>query len=430
MRKRGISLIIMVLLVVFMSGCNKLINKDIDNSNSGNNALPRSGSKPSDDNKSKDNSSQTIENDPVRDKIKTMSMDEKIGQLVMVGIDGYINDIHSREMIQNYHVGGFILLGQNIRDSKQALTLVNSLKDINTISNNQIPLFIAIDQEGGRVNRMPGEFSKLPTNRAIGQVDNADFSFKIGTVLGEELKQFGMNVDFAPVLDINSNPKNPVIGDRSFGVNADIVSTLGVQTMKGIQSQGIISGVKLFPGHGDTSVDSHIGLPLVNNDINRLNSFELVPFKEAINNGADIVMVAHILLPKIDPNNPASFSKIIITDILRNNLKYNGVVITDDMTMGAITKNYDIKASAVKSLNAGSDIILVCHDFNSELTVINGIKAAVKDGTIDEKSLDDKVYRILKLKDKYNLSDKKSTAVNPGDINDKIKNLLATFMKK
>lgn len=373
------------------------------------------------------NSSDNNSLDTIKVQIDNMSLTEKVGQLVIAGIDGYTNDEHSNELIEKYKVSGFILLGQNIKDTNQTLTLINSLKASNSI--NKIPLFFGIDEEGGRISRLPAEFTKLPTNKVIGQKNNSELSFNIGNLLGGELKAFGLNMDFAPVLDINSNPKNPIIGDRAFGINADIVSKLGIATMKGIQTQNIISGVKHFPGHGDTSVDSHIGLPVVNNDLNRLKSFELIPFSKAIQNGADVVMVAHILLPKIDKDNPASFSKAVITDVLRNYLKYDGVVITDDMTMGAIVENYDIGQAAVKSLNAGTDIILVCHDFDKETAVIDAINKAVADNVISKKSIDEKLYRILKLKQKYNLNDSKVNSINVKAINNSINNLIKTNFK-
>jgi beta-N-acetylhexosaminidase len=368
-----------------------------------------------------------IASDSIRQQIASMSLTEKIGQLVIAGIDGYENDEHSKELIEKYKVGGFILLGQNIKDTNQTLKLVNFLKDTNL--KNKIPLFFGIDEEGGRITRLPKEFAKLPTNKTIGEKNDSGLSYKIGSLLGQEVKAFGLNMNFAPVLDVNSNPKNPVIGDRAFGDNVDIVTKLGIQTMKGIQSQKVIAAIKHFPGHGDTSVDSHIGLPVVDNDLKRLKSLELIPFSKAIENGADLVMVAHILLPKIDKGNPATFSKAIITDILRNYLKYEGVVITDDMTMGAIVKNYDIGEAAVKSLNAGSDIILVCHDFEKETAVLEAIKLAVQNKTITEKSIDEKVHRILKLKQKYNIKDEKIDAVNVKAINDKINALIKVNFK-
>jgi beta-N-acetylhexosaminidase len=361
------------------------------------------------------------EKDPIKERVKTLTLDEKIGQLTIVGIEGTeIND-DTKELIQKYHVGGVIFFKENISSRNQALTLVKALKDIN---GSGIPLFLGVDEEGGRVSRMPAEYKKLPSSGAIGKKNNEVISKTIGEILGEEVSSLGFNLDFAPVLDINSNPNNPIIGDRSFGNNSELVSKLGVATMKGIQSKDIISAVKHFPGHGDTSVDSHKGLPTVNNDIKRLRSFELIPFEKAIDNGADMVMVAHILLPNIDKTYPSSLSKVVISDLLRKELGFNGVIITDDMTMGAITLNYDINKAAVTSLKAGSDIVLVCHDYNKEKTVIESIKTAVKNKEITEQQIDEKVYRILKLKDKYKLGEQKQQQYNIQDINNKITSIL------
>lgn len=385
----------------------------------------------------KDNKNSTIDNNPttpeekvvekpkvdeLKEKIKAMTLEEKAGQLVMFGLDEYTNNAHSKEMVEKYKVGGFILFEKNIKDAKQMLSLINSLKQSNLI--NKAPLFLSIDEEGGRVTRMPKEFVKLPSSKYIGQFNNSQLSYDIGTILGKELKSFGLNMDFAPVLDINSNAKNPVIGDRAFGANEKLVSKLGLETMKGIQKEKVIPAIKHFPGHGDTSVDSHIGLPVVNNTLSRLKSFELVPFKEAIDNGADMVMVAHILLPKIDDKSPASFSKTVITDILRKDLNFNGVVITDDMTMGAVMKNFKIEEAAVMSLKAGTDIILVCHDYNNQIKVIDNIKKSIENGNLSMEEVDEKLYRILKLKDKYNLKDDNVQSIDIPSINQKIKSTL------
>jgi beta-N-acetylhexosaminidase len=368
------------------------------------------------------NPEETLKEDPIRVQIDHMTLEEKVGQMVLVGMEDYSINDDAKRMIEDRHVGGFILFKRNIRDASQLTALLNSLKEANSV--NKIPLFLSVDEEGGRVTRMPDELEKLPTPGSIGATNDSEYSFEIGSILGEELKQFGFNVDFAPVLDINSNPKNPVIGDRSFGSSPGIVSRLGIQTMKGIQSQGIISVVKHFPGHGDTSTDSHLDLPRVDNNLERLESFELIPFTEAVKENADAVMVAHILLPKIDPENPASFSKTIISGILRENMKYDGVIITDDMTMGAIVNNFDIGKAAVKSVNAGSDIVLVCHTREKEEAVIEAITNAAKSGDISEDRVNDSVYRILKLKEKYRLKDKANPPVDAAKLNSKIRNTL------
>lgn len=365
------------------------------------------------------------ESDPLKEQIKEMTLDEKIGQMLMVGVDGYTLDNNSRKMIEEYKVGGFIILGQNVQSTNQLLNLVNALKAANL--KNKIPLFVSVDEEGGRVDRMPRELKRYPTNREVGQINNSNLSYNIGNVMAEELRSFGFNMNFAPVLDINSNPNNSVIGDRSFGSTSKIVSKLGVETMKGLQSGNVISVIKHFLGHGDTSVDSHIELPTVPHDLNRLRNFELIPFNEAIKNKADAVMVAHILLSKIDSTNPASFSKAVINDILRNQLNFNGVVITDDMAMGAIVKNYNIGEASVKSVVAGSDIILVSHNYENEVTVISSLKKAVENGIITKERIDESVYRILKLKQKYGLKDKAINSIDVDKINEKINGVLNNY---
>jgi beta-N-acetylhexosaminidase len=286
-----------------------------------------------------------------------------------------------------------------------------------------------VDQEGGRVSRMPDDFTKLPTNKAIGKINKAEFSYKLGEILGKELKSVGFNMDYAPVLDINSNPNNPVIGDRSFGAKAELVSKLGVQTMLGIQSQKVASVVKHFPGHGDTSVDSHLDLPVVQTSLSRLRKFEWVPFRNAIKQQADAVMVAHILLPKIDPDHPASFSKTIITNYLRKELQFNGVVMTDDMTMGGIVNHFKLKDAAVQAVNAGCDVIMVAHEYDKALEVITSLKASVEAGTLSMQKIDQSVYRILQLKQKYALKDQETVIPDVAPINSEIKNVLTEFMK-
>ncbi|TGE39131.1 beta-N-acetylhexosaminidase [Desulfosporosinus fructosivorans] len=363
--------------------------------------------------------------DPIQTQIKAMSLEEKVGQLVMVGVNGYENDANSRQLIKKYQVSGFVLLKQNVKNANQMLALINSLKETNSV--NKIPLFLAIDEEGGRVSRIPDELMKIPASRRIGDLHNSGLSYQLGSIIGEELRSFGLNMNFAPVLDVNSNPKNQVIGDRAFGDEPSVVRDLGVQTMKGLQSQNIISVVKHFPGHGDTSVDSHLGLPTVNHDIARLKSLEFVPFAAAIDNNVDAIMMAHILLPKIDTDNPASFSLKIISEILRRDLNFAGVVITDDITMGAIVNNYNIGEVAVKSIKAGSDIVLICHDYLKEEAVIKAIQKAAESGEISMDRIEQSVYRVLSLKLKYALSDGVVSSVDLQPINNKIKALYRDF---
>ncbi|MBT9832001.1 beta-N-acetylhexosaminidase [Clostridium baratii] len=359
--------------------------------------------------------------DEILETISNMSLDEKIGQLVISGFYGTTLDENILKLIKENKISGVILFNRNIKDSNTLLSLNNSLKESN--KNNKLPLFISVDEEGGSVTRMPKDIKRLHTNKYIGGLNNKDLSYKVGEILGEQLSYFGFNMNFAPVLDINSNPNNPVIGDRSFGNNKDTVAILGTSTMKGIQSKNIISVVKHFPGHGDTSVDSHVNLPVVNYDINRLKSFEFVPFKTAIQNGADAIMVGHILLPKIDSKYPSSMSYEIVTNILRKDLGFNGLVVSDDMTMGAITKNYSIEESSIKAINAGVDLLLVCQKYENTENVLKALKEAALNGTISKERLDNALYNIISIKKKYLLNKEYDNDITIDGINQKITNL-------
>jgi beta-N-acetylhexosaminidase len=366
--------------------------------------------------------------DPIFEEIGKMSLDEKIGQMFIIGLEGHTMDDSAIEMLEKYKVGGFILLGENIDNSMQLLHIINELKSTN--KKNKIPLFISVDEEGGKISRMPDELKKIPTNRIIGQKNDKEFSYNIGSIIAEEIKSFGFNINFAPVLDIDSNPNNPVIGDRSYGSNEKIVSDLGIQTMKGIQSKGVISIVKHFPGHGDTSVDSHVGLPKVDKDVNSLMEFELIPFKDSIENNVDGIMIAHILFNNIDPHNPATLSSKIIEELLRGKLNYEGLVLTDDMTMGAIMENYDIGDAVVKSIDAGSDIVLVCHGYENMIQALESLKDAVENGIIQENRIDESLYRILKIKEKYELQDVIIEEVDIDKINNNMSRILNYYEDK
>ncbi|MGD6959694.1 beta-N-acetylhexosaminidase [Rossellomorea aquimaris] len=355
------------------------------------------------------------------DILSTMSLDEKIGQMIIAGVNGTQDGENTKTLIQQHKVGGFIFFSDNLSGPRQTVQFLNYMKKDNV--NNPLPLLLSVDQEGGKVTRLPGGLVNFPTNKKIGALNDPDVSFEVGTILGKELKEYGFNLDFAPVLDVNSNPNNPVIGDRSFSDHPDIVSELGIQTMRGIQSEGILSTIKHFPGHGDTSVDSHLELPVVNKSIQELESLELIPFKEAINNGADLVMVAHILLPKIDDTYPSSLSKNVITDLLRKKLNYNGVVITDDMTMKAITNNYGMGQATVQSVKAGSDLILIAHDYNKALAAIDALKKAVQNGEISEGRIDASVSRIIELKQAYKLEDIQTGEVDLKQLNQSIESI-------
>ncbi|CUO23374.1 beta-N-acetylhexosaminidase [Clostridium disporicum] len=344
---------------------------------------------------------ETKELDKIKEKINSMTLEQKIGQLFIVGFEGDIINDEIIDLVKNQEVGGLIYFSRNVLDSNQIITLNNEIKAIKK----DIPLFISVDEEGGVVSRVPDEFLKLPSSGYIGKFDDENLSYNIGSIISKELKSLGFNMDFAPVLDIDSNPNNTVIGERAFGNNADIVSKLGIKTMEGLRDGGIIPVVKHFPGHGDTDIDSHYGLPIVTKTLEELNNLEFIPFKNAIENGADVVMVSSIILSSIDSEYPATMSKKVTTDILRNKLNFDGVIATDDMTMGAIMDNYNLTDAVIMAINAGNDLILVCHGYDDIIKSISAVKDAVSSNIISEERIDESVYRILKLKEKYRVND-------------------------
>ncbi|WP_042142230.1 beta-N-acetylhexosaminidase [Paucisalibacillus sp. EB02] len=351
---------------------------------------------------------------------ESLTLDEKIGQMIIAGIEGTTPTPETINLIEDYKVGGIIFFSDNLTSYSQSRNFINGIKQIN--ATNKIPLFLSVDQEGGRVRRLPG-LEELPTNKEIGLRNDPELSYQIGTILAKELQAFGMNMNYSPVMDVNSNPKNPVIGDRAFGDESELVSKLGIQTMKGMEDENIIPVVKHFPGHGDTSVDSHLELPRIDKSLAQLYDLELIPFIDSIHEGADVVMVAHILFQQLDEEYPSSMSKPIITGLLRDELGFEGVIVTDDMMMDAIENHYEIGEAAVQSVKAGNDIILISEHYEDIVRSFEAIKAAVQDGEISEERIDESVERIIELKEKYHVNDDPVKYQDIQLINEQIKEL-------
>ena len=397
-------LIIILILLLLLTACNKnLVNSDKD-------IIIDPDTEPI-----LEEPIEIVEHDKIQEKLDFLTLDEKIGQLLIIGFEGSIINDYNIKMIEEYKVGGFILFSRNIIEENQLLDLVNNLKVEN--NHNSVPLFISIDEEGGKVSRLPNTYKKLPELKSIGDSNNPVLSYEYGQLLGNRLKLLGINLNFAPVLDINSNPNNPVIGNRAFGNTVDLVIDNGIPLFKGIESTGVIPAVKHFPGHGDTLVDSHIDLPIVYKSLDQLEQLELKPFKRAIEEDVDMIMVAHILFPELDDLYPATMSKSILMDLLRKDLAYNGVIISDDITMGAILENYSIEQASLNFLKAGGDIVLICHGEDNPIAVIQFIKDSIKNGDIRVEDIDEKVYRILTLKEKYNLEDNIIHSIDLENIN-------------
>jgi beta-N-acetylhexosaminidase len=326
-----------------------------------------------------------------------MNMREKIGSLFMIGFDGTEPPDTLRELIQDYFVGGVILFSRNIKSKEQLKKLISEIKAIAAPR----PLLIAIDHEGGRVFRMPEKFSKFVPMAKIGAIykktQNSTPAYNIGKIMANELKEVGINVNFAPVLDVNTNPKNPVIGDRSFSDNANECAALGVQLVKGLQENGIVACGKHFPGHGDTSLDSHFELPETDHTLGRLQSIELVPFAAAIEAGVRSLMTAHIIYKVFDSKMPATLSPAIISDLLRLKLGFKGVVFTDDLQMKAITKLMPIGEASVLALRAGCDICLIASDSTCQKEAIDCCISAVASGRLHESIIETSSRRIQTL---------------------------------
>jgi beta-N-acetylhexosaminidase len=337
--------------------------------------------------------------------LEDMTPGEKIGQMLMVGIEGTELDGDTSLFLKEHRIGGVILFGRNIQNSQQASELSQGLQELNA-GPPGVRMLIGTDQEGGRVNRLPGDEGRFPSAGMQAHDNNPDSVREAAGQMAAQLKGMGINLNFAPVLDINSNPDNPVIGDRAFGNNPETVSRMGLAFIQGTLDKGVIPVVKHFPGHGDTLVDSHTELPVVSHSMERLAGFELIPFEEAIKNRAPAIMSAHILLDKLDRDYPATLSAPVITGILRERMGFDGVVVSDDLDMGAITGLYSPGEAAVRAVKAGVDILLVGHSREGMLEVFDALTNAVKSGNISEEVIDSAVLRILTMKERFGLADR------------------------
>ena len=351
--------------------------------------------------------------DPIAEAVAAMSTEQKVSQLLVAGIEGTQLGQDAVQAVQDYQVGGVILFGRNVESAWQLAELTNGLKDLN---GDYTPLFLCVDQEGGRVDRMPPEVERTPSAWSVGQtLDTEGVGAAYGALLAEECAAFGFNMDFAPSLDIWSNPDNTVIGDRAFGNDWEWTAFFGMSAVESMEEQGgVIPVVKHFPGHGDTSVDSHVALPVVDKSLEELWQSELVPFNMALNQedyfgaqagpSAPAVMVAHILLSQVDPDYPASLSHRVVTGLLREEMGFDGVVCTDDLTMGAVSNTYGMGEAAVLAVEAGCDLLLVCHGADNLTAARDALLEAVDSGRLSPERLDESVKRILSLKTEYGLT--------------------------
>jgi beta-N-acetylhexosaminidase len=335
--------------------------------------------------------------------MKSLTLRQKIGQLMMFGFKGMTPSESIKEMIKKHHVGGVILFSRNVGTAEEVLSLNNQLQEIAQNAGHEYPLLISIDQENGVVRRLGVGTTLFPGNMALGAVNSEKVTCEVSKGTATELKELGINMNLAPVVDVNNNPENPVIGVRSYGEDPETVGRMGVAAIRGHQAAGVVTTIKHFPGHGDTNVDSHLALPTIAHDRKRLDEVELVPFKRAIEAGADCVMIAHVYFPAIETgeNVPATVSPTVIRGLLREELGFDGVVTTDCMEMKAIQDTFGTAEGALLGLKAGIDMIMISHSYELQLETIERIVKAVEEGEISESLIDEAAERILRLKNKY-----------------------------
>lgn len=354
--------------------------------------------------------------------MKDLTLREKIGQMLIIRIFGKEITKEAKTLIKEYKVGGVILYRKNYDTYEEMLNIINELKKINKESNN-IPLFISIDQEGGRVNRMPRELKNIKSAGKLAILNNIEALKTAGSITAEMLRDSGFNMNYAPVLDIQKFEDDHAIGNRCYGKNAEDVSKNGIEIMKELSKGGIIPVVKHFPGHGSTTKDSHFFLPVIHKSLEELEKEDIIPFRRAIGQNAEVVMVGHLMIKDVDSKNPASLSKKMISDYLRNECQYQGIVMTDDLKMRAISLKYGYVRATLRACNAGADIIMIGANYNTIIRAIKKIEKNIQKNKIDINKIDKSVEKILKLKEKYKITDEPAKGCNIKEINEKIEKL-------
>src|SRR5690348_12626 len=335
--------------------------------------------------------------------IAGMTLDQRIGQLVMAGFHGVEPSEDIIRLIEREHIGGVILFSRNQRDARQIRALTARLQEIARAAGHPYPLLIATDQENGLVRRLGPDATVFPGSMALGAVGDTEVTFAVARATARELRALGINMNFAPVADVNNNPANPVIGVRSFGEEPALVAAHTAAAVRGHLAGGVIPTLKHFPGHGDTAADSHLGLPIVPFDLDRLDRVELMPFRTGLAAGAECVMTAHVALPRLTGGEsiPAILALEVVRGLLRARLGFAGVAVTDSLEMRAIADTAGIGPGAARAILAGNDIVLISHVFAEQMEAITAIRHAAGDGTLAADVINAAVERVLDLKRRH-----------------------------
>lgn len=338
--------------------------------------------------------------------VSGMTLEQKVAQMFMVtpdaltGVDGVTAAGETtKNSYTQYPVGGLIYMAKNLTGTDQTTEMLSNMKAYSQEITG-LPVFLGVDEEGGTVARIASNSAFGVTDVGnmsdIGATGDAQNAYNVGSTIGAYLNTLGFNMDFAPVADVLSNPDNTVVKDRSFGSDAQLVADMACQELLGLKEYGILGVVKHFPGHGATTEDSHDGMATVDKSLEELQANELVPFQKAIDNGAQVIMVGHISVPQVTGDDtPSSLSSVMVTNVLREQMGFDGIVITDALNMGAVAERYTSAEAAVAAVNAGVDIILMPEDFNA---AYQAVLDAVADGTISEERINESVVRIVKVK--------------------------------
>jgi beta-N-acetylhexosaminidase len=321
-----------------------------------------------------------------------------VGQLLIGNLPGMTVTPEMRSLAREFDLGGVILFARNIEAPEQVAELAH---DVQTLGRD-MPVWVSVDQEGGRVARLKAPFTVWPPMATLGRSSDPGLAVRFATALATELRSVGITLDYAPVLDIHTNPRNPVIGDRALAEKAEAVAELGAAIVRAFQENGVAACGKHFPGHGDTAVDSHLDLPLVEHPPDRIRRVECVPFREAIRADVAFIMTAHVLVPSLDEEYPATLSPRIVQDILRDELGYDGVILSDDLDMKAVSKSYSAADATVRALGAGCDGVLICSgDVEAQAAALEAVIHAAEQDRLPFKRLEDAFSRLRRAKERF-----------------------------
>jgi beta-N-acetylhexosaminidase len=342
------------------------------------------------------------------------SLQRHIGQLVVAGFAGVSLPVELRAIAREFDLGGAILFARNVEAPLQVAEVAYDVKQLS-----DVPPWVSVDQEGGRVQRLRAPFTEWPALASLGRHGEPELTERFARALARELHCVGITLDYAPVLDVHTNAANPVIGDRALAEDPAEVARLGAVFIRAFQAEGVAACGKHFPGHGDTSLDSHLELPVVEHDPDRLRQVELQPFRAAIEAGVAAIMTAHVAYPALDEAAPATLSRAVVTGLLRDEMGYDGLAVTDDLAMGAIAKHYAPVSAAVEAVAAGCDLVLLCEpDPAMQVAVIEGLIHAIEDGSLPVPRVEEALARQRRARERFLRGDDQWRPPTPERLND------------